>query len=82
MAIELHVKRIHTDNYNHLKRRIRKCLLKMGILIIYIIRKIFYYNNGIKFNAVKSLTRINVTYPPHRSRMSNPELSPCADHIL
>jgi hypothetical protein len=41
MAIELHVKRIHTDSYDHLdKIRIRRCPIRVGILDIHIARKI------------------------------------------
>jgi hypothetical protein len=40
MVIELHVKRIHTDSYNHLMIRIRKCLIRIGILDTHIIRKV------------------------------------------
>jgi hypothetical protein len=40
MAIELHVKRIHTDSYDHLVIRIRRCPIKISILDIHIARKI------------------------------------------
>jgi len=40
MAIESHVKRLHTDSYDHLVRRIRRCPIRIGILDIYIARKV------------------------------------------
>jgi hypothetical protein len=40
MAIELHVKRIHTDSYDHLMIRIRRCLIKVGILDTHIARRV------------------------------------------
>jgi hypothetical protein len=40
MAIESHVKRLHTDSYDHLRIRIRKCLLRVGILVTHIARKV------------------------------------------
>jgi hypothetical protein len=40
MAIELHVKRIYTDSYDHLVIRIRRCPTTVGILDIYIARKV------------------------------------------
>jgi hypothetical protein len=40
MAIELHVKRIHTDSYDYYKIRIRRCPIRVGILNIYIARKL------------------------------------------
>jgi hypothetical protein len=39
MAIESHVKRIYTDSYNLLVR-IQRCPIKIGILDIYIARKV------------------------------------------
>jgi hypothetical protein len=40
MAIELHVKRIHTDSYDHLVIRIRRCLIRVGILNIHIVCRV------------------------------------------
>jgi hypothetical protein len=40
MAIESHVKRLHTDSYDHLGRRIRRCLLRVGILVTHIVRRV------------------------------------------
>jgi hypothetical protein len=40
MAIESHVKRIYTDSYDHLKIRIRRCPISIGILDTYIARRV------------------------------------------
>jgi hypothetical protein len=40
MAIESHVKRIHTDSYDHLMIRIRKYPIRVGILDTYIARRV------------------------------------------
>jgi hypothetical protein len=40
MAIELHVKRIYTDSYDHLMIKIRKCPTRVGILDTHIARKV------------------------------------------
>jgi hypothetical protein len=40
MAIELHVKRIHTDSYDHHKIRIRRCPIRVGILDTHIARRL------------------------------------------
>jgi hypothetical protein len=40
MAIESHVKRIHINSYDHLRIRIRKCPISIGILDTHITRKI------------------------------------------
>jgi hypothetical protein len=37
MAIELHVKRIHTDSYDYHKIRIRRCPIRVGILDTHIV---------------------------------------------
>ena len=39
MAIESHVKRIHTDSYDHVVR-IRRCSIRVGILDTHIAREI------------------------------------------
>jgi hypothetical protein len=43
MVIESYVKRLHTDSYDHLRRRIRRCLLRVGILVIYIVRRVIAF---------------------------------------
>jgi hypothetical protein len=40
MAIESHVKRIHTDSYDHLRIRIRRCPTRVGILDTHIARRV------------------------------------------
>jgi hypothetical protein len=40
MAIESHVKRIHINNYDHLRIRIRKCSTRVGILDTHIARRV------------------------------------------
>jgi hypothetical protein len=40
MAIELHVKRIHTDSYDHHKIRIRRCPIRVGISDTHIARRL------------------------------------------